>query len=172
MLERLSSRDKALLVLAGFLGVLSVALIATSVHAEPRPVTGAVMPELLRKHSHETHRGYEPSSYRGRWFDKRTEPIRKCIGTRESHFQYMLSDGGTYQFMASNRWPVSLAWMMKKETRHDYGKTAANRMFRVLSRHEVNQWSRFWQDQAFWVVWRHGKGAKHWLPTVPGTGCF
>lgn len=162
-------------------------LLATVITLSPfsniQPVSEAsaippkkVMPVLLRKHSDETARGYEKSSYQGRWYDKRWESVRKCIGTRESHFQYMMGSGpnigGAYQFMASDHWPVSLAWMMKKETRKNYGKAEANRMWRVLSSHEVNQWARFWQDQAFWVVWRHGAGKHHWDPVVPGTGCF
>ena len=133
------------------------------------------MPTLLRVNAVKegiNHRGYQKSAYKGRYFDPRWESVRKCIGTRESHFQYMLSDGGTYQFMASKRWPVSLAWMMKKETRKVYGKRAANKMWQVLSQHEVNQWSRYWQDFSFWRVFDHGRGKHHWDPTVAGTGCF
>lgn len=130
------------------------------------------LPTLLRVHTPDDERGYEKSAYKGRWYKPQWESVRKCIGTRESHFQYMLSNGGAYQFMASDRWPVSLSWMMKKETRKMYGKQAANRMQRVLSNHEVNQWSRYWQDFSFWVVFRNGAGKHHWNPTVPGTGCF
>ena len=120
----------------------------------------------------DNHRGYEPSAYRGKWFDRKTEPIRKCIGTRESHFQYMMSNGGAYQFMASSRWPISLTWMLKPEARQMFGKKQANRMQRELRERPVNQWSRYWQDAAFWVVWRHGAGRHHWDPVVAGTGCF
>lgn len=170
-------------MLAGFLGVLSISLIASSVHAAPNPnpevvITTPHMPTLLRVNSSESARGYEKSSYRGRWFDKRYESVRKCIGMRESHFTYAMGSnggpnlGGTYQFMASDRWPVSLSWMMKKETRRVFGAAEANRMQRVLSHHQVGEWSRYWQDFAFWRVWRHGAGRAHWNPIVPGTGCF
>ena len=162
------------LLLSATIALTPLAHVAPSTEASV-VIPKKVMPTLLRVDANKegvNHRGYQKSAYRGRWFDPRWESVRKCIGTRESHFQYMLSDGGTYQFMASNRWPISLAWMMKKETRKVYGKAQANRMWRVLSHHEVNQWSRYWQDQAFWVVFRHGAGKHHWDPTVAGTGCF
>ena len=135
-------------------------------------VTPRSLPILMRVNTPDDERGYEKSAYRGKWYDPRYESIRKCIGTRESHFTYMMSNGGAYQFMSYDRWPISLAWMMKKETRKEYGKAAANRMWRVLSKTEVNKWSRYWQDFAFWVVWRHGAGKHHWNEIVPGTGCF
>lgn len=173
MIEPLTPREKALLVvLAVFTVVALVNFWISDAHAEPRPGVTATMPELLRKHSPQSVRGYEPSSYRGKWFDKKYEPVRKCIVKRESGGAYMMRGGGAYQFMSYDRWPISLAWMMKKETRHMYGNAEANRMWDVLSRHEVNQWSRYWQDFAFWRVWRHGHGRAHWNPTVPGTGCF
>lgn len=148
-------------------------LVAAMLHLAPRePIVQPVMPTLLRVHSRDDERGVEPSAYRGRWFVKRHEGIRKCILRRESGGAYMMRDGGGYQFMSYSRWPRSLSFMLKPETRAVFGRSEANRMQRVLRSHEVNEWSRYWQDAAFWVVWRKGAGAKHWNPTVPGTGCF
>ena len=62
--------------------------------------------------------------------------------------------------------------MLKDETRKQYGKAEARRMFRVLSHHEMNDWSRYWQDAAFWRVWRHGNGSFHWNAIIAGTSCF
>ena len=32
-------------------------------------------------------------------------------------------------------------------------------------------WNRYWQDRAFWTIWRKGKGSFHWRHTIPGTRC-
>jgi hypothetical protein len=26
----------------------------------------------------------------------------------------------------------------------------------------VVKWNRYWQDRAFWTIWRKGKGKSHW----------
>lgn len=129
------------------------------------------MPALTRYESHSTERGWRPSLYRGKWFRKSVEPIRKCIGTRESHFQYMLSNGGAYQFMSGWK-PSAGAWMLKREIRAKHGRKAADHAWHVLASHPFNQWSRWAQDALFYTVWRDGKGKHHWDPTVAGTGCF
>jgi hypothetical protein len=43
---------------------------------------------------------------------------------------------------------------------------------RQLKHVPIRKWSRYFQDRAFYTAWRHGKGAKHWAPTVAGTGCW
>ena len=134
------------------------------------------LPTLLRKNTKgDDHRGFEKSAYRGKFFHKGDEPLRKCIISRESHATYMLSDGGAYQFMSYDAWPVSLTWMMKKETRKVYGNKKANIMQDILSKKELHYWSRYWQDKAFYTVlnYKHRhSGIKHWAATVPGTDCF
>lgn len=150
---------------------------ATNVGLAPTQQEAAVkrLPTLLRVNSVGNERGFKKSAYRGKYFHKGDESLRKCIGTRESHFQYMLSGGGAYQFMSYDRWPISLSWMVKKEVRKQYGKRLANKMQKILSKHEVNQWSRYWQDAAFYTVLNYNgrhSGIKHWTATVPGTDCF
>lgn len=141
--------------------------------AIPADNNSHTIPEFSRYASESSERGWQPSAYRGKYFVKVDEPLRKCIGTRESHFQYMLSNGGAYQFMSGWK-PISGAWMLKKEARQMFGDKAANRMFNDLSKRPFNQWSRYWQDALYSTVmnWEGRRsGWKHWAPTVPGTLC-
>jgi len=150
---------------------------ATNVGLVPAQQEATVkrLPTLLRVNSADDERGFEKSAYKGKYFHRADETLRRCIITRESHATYMLNGGGAYQFMSYDRWPISLSWMLKKEIRKHYGKRLANKMQKILSHHEVNEWSRYWQDAAFYTVLnykgRHS-GIKHWTATVPGTDCF
>jgi len=148
--------------------MIAEALLTIVVHTTPQIQP---MPALTRYESASSERGYRPSLYRGKWFRKSVEPIRKCIGTRESHFQYMLSNGGAYQFMSGWK-PRAGAFILRREMRDVYGNRRAQHAWKVLASHPFNQWSRWAQDALFYTVWANGRGAHHWNPTVPGTGCF
>jgi hypothetical protein len=30
----------------------------------------------------------------------------------------------------------------------------------------MQQWNRYWQDRAFWTIWRDGRGKSHWVNGV------
>ena len=64
-------------------------------------------------------RGFEPSLYQGKWYDKKWESTRKCIMWRESRFDYRAANKsssarGAYQFLDS-QWRVSLTHMLMPE---------------------------------------------------------
>ena len=120
-------------------------------------------------HSHAEPVGWQASAYTGKWYAQKWEPIRKCISQRESRHNYrarssISTAAGAYQFLDS-QWRVSLTHMMMREAR-----TQSERQDIKKLRHSpINEWSRYWQDRAFYTAFRHGKGAKHWAPTVEGT---
>lgn len=165
MLERLSSRDKALLVLAGFLGVVSVALIATSVHAAPN------MPVRVidgRGYNKPSMSGYQPSHYRGKFYHRDQDAYRACVGERESNWHYAATPkhstaNGAYQWLTP--WHHGLPYMMGHELRSRYGTRIGNQIRDKLLSRPIYRWSRFMQDMAFYTVlnWDHKySGAKHW----------
>ena len=111
--------------------------------------------------------GYATSEYRGKWYSQKWESVRKCIMHRESRFNYSASSKissamGSYQFL-DNFWRESLVWMMLDEqgNRHE---------IKQLRHQPINKWSRYYQDRAFFTVWRHGAGAKHWY--LQESRCF
>jgi len=118
--------------------------------------------------------GWGKSLYRGMWWRPEYAPLRKCIMDRESNFRYTAknptsSASGAYQFL-DRQWRRGLTYMMLEESRQTRDGLAAE--IRALRDVPIRKWSRYWQDRAFYTAWRHGKGAKHWNPTVPGTGCW
>lgn len=103
--------------------------------------------------------GYQISEYQGKWYNKKWESLRKCIMFRESRFNYRAenktsSAKGVYQFLDS-QWRDSLVWMMRKEG-GDFHKMES------LRDKPISQWSRYYQDRAFFTAWQHGEGASHW----------
>lgn len=113
-------------------------------------------------------KGYETSLYQGKWYKKRYERTRKCIMKRESHYNYKAANRsstarGAYQFLDS-QWRVSLTHMLMPE--HKDRKQEV----RALRDKPIHKWNRYWQDAAFFTVYRHGKGAKHWY--YPGSNCL
>jgi hypothetical protein len=105
-------------------------------------------------------RGYEPSLYRGKWYDPKWENTRKCIMRRESHFNYRAANKsssarGAYQFLDS-QWRESLTHMLMPEHKHMRDELLDLRDI------PINKWNRYWQDAAFFTAWRHGEGSKHW----------
>lgn len=109
-------------------------------------------------------KGYEPSLYRGKWFDAKWESTRKCIMTRESHQSYHAenrssSAKGAYQFL-DNSWRDGLVFMMLKESKKT--KDGLRNELKKLFDKPIQKWNRYYQDRAFYTAWRHGEGKKHW----------
>jgi hypothetical protein len=105
-------------------------------------------------------RDVTPSTYTGKHHNARWETWRKCVVWRESRdnpkaANRSSSARGTYQFL-DRAWRVSLTHMIMPEHRERRAEVKA------LRAKPINQWSRYWQDAAFWTVLNHGKGAHHW----------
>lgn len=118
--------------------------------------------------------GWMPSLYRGIWWDEKWADIRACIMKRESNFRYKAANPtssarGAYQFL-DRSWRDGLVWMMIAESK----KTGDGLIgeAKKLRKKPIHNWSRYWQDRAFYTALRDGKGIHHWKATVPGTGCF
>ena len=118
-------------------------------------------------------KGYEPSLYRGKWFMPKKEHRRRCIMDRESNNLYRaVSAGGKYRgaYQMNRALAIGATHMMMKEVRKEMGKPGV-RALKGLREIPTQQWNRYWQDRAFWTIWRKGKGAFHWRHTIPGTRC-
>jgi hypothetical protein len=90
------------------------------------------------------------------------EDVRRCITLRESHANYRASNGtyfGAYQMSAALA--DGAAWMMQAEVRKEMGAEGV-KIVEALRRTTPNNWNRYWQDRAFWTIWRSGSGAHHW----------
>lgn len=94
--------------------------------------------------------GVQRSLYVGRYYDTRYESVRRCIVERESmgYYDVVSSNGtwhGAYQFAVGT------------------SNIAAQRMDRPdLVGVPASRWDRAEQDEAFWTMWDHGRGAGHW----------
>lgn len=135
--------------------VLSIALLAT-----PTATTDIQTKSAAVSGAAQDMQGYEPSLYTGKWFDPKWEKTRKCIMDRESNFNYRAANRsssarGAYQFLDS-QWRISLTYMLMPEHKH------MKKQVKELRTKPIHKWNRYWQDAAFYTVWRHGKGAKHW----------
>ena len=116
--------------------------------------------------------GYEKSLYRGKWYDSKWENSRKCIMSRESHFNYRAANKsssarGAYQFL-DTQWRDGLVWMMLKESKNNNDGLALE--IKKLFNKPIDKWSRYYQDRAFFTAWQHGAGSKHWY--YPGHNCY
>lgn len=106
--------------------------------------------------------GWMPSLYTGKWFMPRKEDVRRCIMDRESNFNYRANNGsyfGAYQMSAALG--VGATWMMQAEVRKEFGAEAVD-IVQALRKLTPDKWNRYWQDRAFWTIWRAGEGANHW----------
>ena len=106
--------------------------------------------------------GYLPSLYQGKWYDPDVESVRRCIMGRESNFNYRATSGayhGAYQMSAALA--RGATWMMQKEVRKEMGEEGVA-ILRALRELTPNKWNRYWQDRAFFTIWRDGAGAGHW----------
>lgn len=106
--------------------------------------------------------GWMPSLYTGKWFMPGKEDVRRCILDRESNFNYRSTNGvyhGAYQMSAALA--RGATWMMQGEVRREMGAEGVE-IVQALRKLTPNKWNRYWQDRAFWTVWRNGSGARHW----------
>jgi hypothetical protein len=106
--------------------------------------------------------GFMPSLYQGKWFMPSKEDVRRCIADRESNFNYRATSGtyhGAYQMSAALA--RGATWMMQKEVRKEMGEEGVA-IVQALREVTPNKWNRYWQDRAFWTIWRNGAGAGHW----------
>ena len=106
--------------------------------------------------------GYLPSLYQGKWYDPQVESVRRCIMDRESNFNYRATSGtyhGAYQMSAALG--RGATWMMQREVRKEMGEEGVA-ILRALRQLTPNKWNRYWQDRAFFTIWRDGAGAGHW----------
>jgi hypothetical protein len=109
-------------------------------------------------------RGLAPSLYQGKWFMPGKDDVRKCIIDRESNANYKaVSAGGLYRgaYQFSRGLAIGATHMMEKEVRKEFGDSAVEIVQR-LRQMPIQQWNRYWQDRAFWTIWRNGKGSSHW----------
>lgn len=113
--------------------------------------------------------GILPSLYQGKWYRPNNEDVRRCIALRESHANYRASNGtyhGAYQM--STALAVGATWMMQREVRREMGEEGVA-ILQALRKLTPDKWNRYWQDRAFWTIWRDGEGAGHW--SGGGHGC-
>ena len=160
------------------MAVTSPAIASDTVYAKSAPTaTGKV---VYVSHEHKAARssdaddmkGFEPSLYRGKWYDSKWEDARECIMQRESRFSYRAANKsssarGAYQFLDS-QWRDGLVWMMLKESKKTNDGLSAE--IRTLFDKPIHKWSRYYQDRAFFTAWRHGEGKHHWY--YPGHNCY
>jgi muramidase (phage lysozyme) len=160
------------------IAMASPATASDAVYAKSAPTaTGKV---VYISHEHKAARsadaddmkGYEPSLYRGKWYDSKWENSRKCIMKRESRFSYHAANKsstarGAYQFLDS-QWRDGLVWMMLKESKKT--KDGLSVEIKTLFDKPIHKWSRYYQDRAFYTAWQNGSGKKHWY--YPGHNCY
>jgi hypothetical protein len=51
--------------------------------------------------------------------------------------------------------------MMQREIREEFGQEGLA-IVRALRELTPDKWNRYWQDRAFWTIWRDGEGKFHW----------
>lgn len=113
--------------------------------------------------------GVQDSLYKGKWFNAKDEDIRRCIVRRETGGNYeSVSSGGAYRgaYQMSRSLAVGATWMMQTEVQKELGDESAA-FVPPLRDNPTQTWNRYWQDRAFWTIWRNGTGAGHWR----GSGC-
>jgi hypothetical protein len=109
-------------------------------------------------------KGFETSLYRGKWYMPKKESIRRCIMDREANHNYRaVSAGGIYRgaYQMNRGLARGVSFMMQKEVKKEMGPEAVA-VVKQLRKIPTQQWNRYWQDRAFWTIWRKGKGKHHW----------
>jgi hypothetical protein len=152
--------------------VVSAAVVRVSRNAAERTLRVARQAEFahftLASPRSRDMRGIEPSLYRGRFFHRSTESIRRCVIQRESLGYYdVVSPSGSYfgAYQVSRPLARGVTWMMLPEHRTLLGRDAAKRLMAQLRARPMNTWPRYWQDAAFFTVmnWEGlHSGRKHW----------
>lgn len=151
----------------GALWLAGVALVVTAVVVSPAQANDGGSVIVKGKKWYDS----PVSLYQGRWYSEKHNDARVCIRFRESRHRYeaVSSTGkyrGAYQF--SPELTVGAGWMVQKELRATgTPKREAIAIGRMLRAHKMNHWAPYWQEMAFWLVWRKGEGRSHW-PTGPG----
>ena len=108
--------------------------------------------------------GFMKSLYQGKWYMPKKEAVRRCIIDRESNFHYeAVSRGGIYRgaYQMNRALAVGASWMMQREVRKEMGSEGLA-LVRALRTTKTQKWNRYWQDRAFWTIWRKGDGRRHW----------
>ena len=105
------------------------------------------------------------SLYQGKWFMPTRERVRRCIAYNESHGDYRAVSAdaryrGAYQM--NRKLAIGASWMMQREVVKEMGQ-AGKAIVEGLRKKPTQQWNRYWQDRAFWTIFRHGKGKSHWM---------
>lgn len=153
---------------------------APSITASPTPVPSTSAPMLTNRLTVEYNyakglgkasdkRGIAPSLYTGKWYSKKAERKRRCIVRKETGGVYTsVSSNGRYRgaYQMSRPLAVGATWMMQPEVKKDFGPQAAA-VVAKLRKIPTQKWNRYWQDRAFFTIWRDGKGRSHW----PLRGC-
>ncbi|MDO9485165.1 MAG: hypothetical protein Q7K25_03790 [Actinomycetota bacterium] len=109
-------------------------------------------------------RGIKESLYKGKWFNAKDEDTRRCIVRKETGGNYeSVSSGGDYRgaYQMSRALAIGATWMMQSEVRKELGEEPAA-LVPALRNAPTQTWNRYWQDRAFWTIWRNGAGASHW----------
>ena len=107
-------------------------------------------------------RGVLPSLYQGKWYVRSVESTRMCIIRRESHAWYTSGHGpyrGAYQM--SKSLAAGAIRAMAPEVAAELGPQGTT-ILKSLKAKPINAWNRYWQDRAFWTIWRKGAGAHNW----------
>ncbi len=109
-------------------------------------------------------RGLMASLYKGAGYSYSAEKNRLCIAKRESHGNY--TAGGTrsyYQgaYQMSRALGRGATWMMQPSVKKQFGAEGV-KILSNLRKTPVAKWNRYWQDRAFFTIWRGGKGRSHW----------
>lgn len=108
--------------------------------------------------------GVAMSLYTGKWFSAKVERKRQCIVRKETGGNYnSVSSNGRYRgaYQMSRSLAVGAAWMMEPEVKKEFGAAAAATVAK-LRKVPTQKWNRYWQDRAFWTIWRNGHGRSHW----------
>jgi hypothetical protein len=115
--------------------------------------------------------GWQPSLYQGKWFVPEVESIRKCIMDRESNFNYASVGAGTYfgAYQMNRGLAVGATQAMEDEVRKEMGAEGVA-ILKALRSIAPNHWNRYWQDRAFYTIWKNGAGKGNWRGG--GLNCF
>ena len=115
-------------------------------------------------------KGFEMSLYRGKYYSQKYDVCRQAIMWKESRYNYRAANStssarGAYQFLDKS-WRRGLTFMFVKESKRTGDGLISEA--RALRETPIHQWSRYWQDRAFFTAYNHGSGAHHWNPLPIG----
>jgi hypothetical protein len=163
--------------IVGAVGVIASALTfvvlpqTAALAAQDRDTVRIEIPDDVLFRVAEDLSGSMPSAYRGEFFYKDQESLRKCILGRESSARYTaVSATGKYRgaYQLSPEMWQGVTWMLIAEHAEHWGRSDTREMLKRLRSLPVNKWNRYWQDAAFYTVlnWEYkGSGASHWDST-------